>query len=185
VAGSPGSGRVVIHVREVTAERKMLDQITRSEKMATVGKLAAGLAHEINNPLGVILCYAELLKQTATPEQKQDLEVIISHTSKAREVLKNLLNFARPKVSRDRDTDIADMAETVSTVFSPQAQKTRGRDPHTTNGSSPARARRASGCRAHPGQPPAQLPGCTPGTGGEIIVRHGIRQDRQRRWSSP
>jgi two-component system, NtrC family, sensor kinase len=123
VSGNPGSGRVVVHVREVTADRKLLEQVTRSEKMATVGKLAAGLTHEINNPLGVILCYAELLKKTANGEQKQDLEVIISHTRKAREVLKNLLNFAMPKVSRDRDTDIADLAETVSAVFSPQVQK--------------------------------------------------------------
>jgi two-component system, NtrC family, sensor kinase len=137
VARSTGSGRVVIHVREVTADRKMLDQITRSEKMATVGKLAAGLAHEINNPLGVILCYAELLRKAATPEQKQDLEVIIGHTRKAREVLKNLLNFARPKVSRDRDTDIADMAETVSSVFSPQVQKKGAVVRTETNGELP------------------------------------------------
>jgi two-component system, NtrC family, sensor kinase len=123
VAGGAGTDRVVVHVREVTAERKMLDQVTRSEKMATVGKLAAGLAHEINNPLGVILCYAELLKKTADEQQGQDLDVIIGHTRKAREVLKNLLNFARPKVSRDTDTDISKLAEAVSAVFSPQAQK--------------------------------------------------------------
>jgi two-component system, NtrC family, sensor kinase len=123
VAGGTGTDRVVVHVREITAERKMLDQVTRSEKMATVGKLAAGLVHEINNPLGVILCYSELLKKTADEQQGQDLDVIISHTRKAREVLKNLLNFARPKVSRDTDTDIVGLADAVSTVFSPQAQK--------------------------------------------------------------
>jgi two-component system, NtrC family, sensor kinase len=123
VAGGTGADRVVVHVREITAERKMLEQVTRSEKMATVGKLAAGLVHEINNPLGVILCYSELLKKTADEQQGQDLDVIISHTRKAREVLKNLLNFARPKVSRDTDTDIAGLVEAVSAVFSPQAQK--------------------------------------------------------------
>jgi two-component system, NtrC family, sensor kinase len=117
------SRRVVVHVSEVTAQRRMLEQVTRSEKMATVGKLAAGLAHEINNPLGVILCYAELLKKAAHAEQAEDLSTIIRHTLHAREVLRNLLNFARPKVVVDQDTDIGATVEAVVRVFSVQAEK--------------------------------------------------------------
>lgn len=122
VAGG-GGNRVVVHVREVTAERQMLDQVTQSEKMATVGKLAAGLAHEINNPLGVILCYSELLKKSADDGQKEDLEVISRHTRQAREVLKNLLNFARPKIATDKNTDIGATMDAVARVFSVQAEK--------------------------------------------------------------
>ena len=117
------SRRMVVHVSEVTTQRRMLEQVTRSEKMATVGKLAAGLAHEINNPLGVILCYAELLKKAAQDGQVEDLDTIIRHTLQAREVLRNLLNFARPKVATDRDTDIRATAEAVVRVFSVQAEK--------------------------------------------------------------
>lgn len=117
------SRRVVAHVSEVTEQRRMLEQVSRSEKMATVGKLAAGLAHEINNPLGVILCYAELLKQSARPEQLDDLEVIVRHTRQAREVLRSLLDFARPKVGTGRDTDIRAAVEAVVRVFIVQAEK--------------------------------------------------------------
>ena len=117
------SRRIVVHVSEVTDQRRMLEQVTRSEKMATVGKLAAGLAHEINNPLGVILCYAELLKKSAQREQVEDLDTIIRHTFNAREVLRNLLNFARPKVATDQNTDIRAAVEAVIRVFTLQAEK--------------------------------------------------------------
>jgi signal transduction histidine kinase len=119
------SRRMVVHVSEVTEQRRMLEQVSRSEKMATVGKLASGLAHEINNPLGVILCYAELLKQAARPEQMDDLDVIIRHTRQAREVLRSLLDFARPKATTGRHTDIRATAEAVTRVFTVQAEKRR------------------------------------------------------------
>jgi signal transduction histidine kinase len=115
--------RVVVHASEVTDQYRMLDQVTRSEKMATVGKLAAGLAHEINNPLGVILCYAELLKKGAGIEQTNDLDIIIRHTRQAREVLRNLLNFARPKVTTDEETNLTAAAESLTRVFRVQAEK--------------------------------------------------------------
>jgi nitrogen-specific signal transduction histidine kinase len=57
-----GLRRFVAYLREVTAQRRMEGQLRQSERLAAVGQLAAGLAHEINNPLGVIRCYAELLR---------------------------------------------------------------------------------------------------------------------------
>ncbi len=116
--------RVIVAVRDVTAEKNLLTQVTRSEKLASVGKLAAGLAHEINNPLGVILCYTELLKTgLRDPQQQQDLEVIIKHTRQAQRVLRDLLNFARPKAGAAKPVDLAVEAAAVVHVFGLKAEK--------------------------------------------------------------
>jgi signal transduction histidine kinase len=118
------AARYVVAIQEDTDKKKMLSQFVRAEKMGTVGKLAAGLAHELNNPLGVILCYAELLKKALKGDQHQtDIDVIIKHTQQAQAVLLDLLNFARPKVSTHRETVIGDVAESVIGVFRAQAAK--------------------------------------------------------------
>lgn len=118
------AARYVVAIQEDTDKKKMLSQFVQAEKMGTVGKLAAGLAHELNNPLGVILCYAELLKKSLNSNQHQtDIDVIIKHTRQAQVVLLDLLNFARPKVSTDRETVIGDVAESVIGVFRVQAAK--------------------------------------------------------------
>ncbi|KJS30951.1 MAG: histidine kinase [Desulfatitalea sp. BRH_c12] len=120
--------RLVVHVSEVTHQYRMLEQVARSEKMATVGKLAAGLAHEINNPLGVILCYTELLRKNAPMnEQREDLDIILRHTRQAREVLRNLLNFARPKLAAEGQTDLSAAVQSLLKVFGLQAEKKKAR----------------------------------------------------------
>ncbi len=119
-----GPERVIVAVRDITAEKTFMAQMTRSEKLASVGKLAAGLAHEINNPLGVILCYAELLKSgQGDTQQRQDLEVIIKHTRQAQRVLHDLLNFARPKAGPAQAVDLAAEAAAVVQVFRIEAEK--------------------------------------------------------------
>ncbi|HEU6438267.1 MAG TPA: DUF3365 domain-containing protein [Nitratidesulfovibrio sp.] len=121
-AGEPG--RAAVYVRETTLEKRMFAQVSQSEKMVTVGKLAAGLAHEINNPLGVILCYAELLRRnTGDTQQQADLDVILRHTRQAQRVLRDLLNFARPKAAGTAPADIARVARSVAEVFGVQAAK--------------------------------------------------------------
>ena len=116
--------RLVVAIQESTERKRMVQQMVQSEKMATVGKLAAGLAHEINNPLGVILCYAELLlKGVKDEQQRADVEVVIKHTRQAQSVLLDLLNFARPKVTTARETILGDVIESVIAVFQVQATK--------------------------------------------------------------
>lgn len=116
--------RFVLTLSEETEKKKMQRQVVQSEKMATVGQLAAGLAHEINNPLGVILCYSELIyKSAASKQHRQDIEVVIKHTKQAQTVLGDLLSFARPKVSTDSSTVLSEIVESVTGVFKIQAGK--------------------------------------------------------------
>ncbi|TVM19881.1 histidine kinase [Oceanidesulfovibrio indonesiensis] len=119
-----GDRRVVVYARETTAERRMLASLQQHEKLITVGRLAAGLAHEINNPLGIIHCYAELLMASATDDQQQaDAQVILEHTHKAQKVLQDLLNFARSRKPGHGPCHPGLVAQESAEVFSVQAEK--------------------------------------------------------------
>jgi two-component system NtrC family sensor kinase len=68
----------------------------RSEKLASIGRLAAGIAHEINNPLTSVLTFSSLLlRRTEKEEQKEKLDIIVKETTRCREIVRDLLNFAR------------------------------------------------------------------------------------------
>ncbi|QJB57546.1 DUF3365 domain-containing protein [Pseudodesulfovibrio sp. zrk46] len=122
--GEEQEGRAVVYIRDVTQEKQMLSSMQQSEKLATVGQLAAGLAHEINNPLGVIKCYAELLKGAeAGQEIAPDAEIIIKHASQAENVLQELLNFARPKRVEPVRLDIGKALTDAVNIFRVQAEK--------------------------------------------------------------
>ena len=118
------TAQVVVYLRETTMEKRMRAQVWQSERLATVGKLTAGLAHEINNPLGVILCYASLLRQTISDaQQSADLEIIERHTRQAQRVLQDLLNFARPKAAGSGISNACAVAAALVEVFTVQAAK--------------------------------------------------------------
>jgi len=83
--------------RDITSEKELGDQLVQAEKLAAVGKLAAGVAHEINNPLTGVLAYAEDLTDEldeSDPHQ-EDLQVIIREALRCRDIVRNLLDFAR------------------------------------------------------------------------------------------
>jgi two-component system, NtrC family, sensor kinase len=72
-------------------------RLVQSEKLAGIGHLAAGVAHEINNPLGVILGYAKLLERNAEGELLEDLRVIEEECLRAKGIVEGLLDLSRPQ----------------------------------------------------------------------------------------
>lgn len=83
-------------------------QLFQSDKLASLGRLAAGVAHEINNPLTAVLTYSSFLKKRSDdyPDLRDDLEVIESETIRCREIVKSLLDFARQTVPKKRKANI-------------------------------------------------------------------------------
>jgi two-component system NtrC family sensor kinase len=83
-------------------------QLTQADKLASVGRLAAGVAHEINNPLTGVLTYASFLQKRLQndPEVAQDLEVIVRETKRCREIVRGLLDFARQTPPQRRSADL-------------------------------------------------------------------------------
>ncbi|MBN2061555.1 MAG: PAS domain S-box protein [Deltaproteobacteria bacterium] len=114
-----GSVGVFTDMREVLQMRKDLEeahlQLVQSEKIASVGRMAAGVAHEINNPLSGILIYAELLKNSLkdNPQNASDAQEIIDQTMRCKKIVSDLLEFSRQsigKVSHFKLNDIINKA---------------------------------------------------------------------------
>jgi two-component system NtrC family sensor kinase len=83
-------------------------QLTQADKLASVGRLAAGVAHEINNPLTGVLTYASLLakRYEHDDQTREDLDVIVRETKRCRGIIRELLDFARPTPPARKPTDV-------------------------------------------------------------------------------
>lgn len=111
-------------VQERTDEiKKIHAQLFRSEKLASLGKLAAGVAHEINNPLTGILTNASLLLEDLEKDDpsREDLEIIVKETIRCREIVKRLLDFAKQTQPQKKLININILIENIILLVRNQA----------------------------------------------------------------
>ncbi|MGO9612241.1 MAG: ATP-binding protein [Dissulfurispiraceae bacterium] len=100
-------------IQDVTEIKKMEEQMTNSEKLASIGRLAAGIAHEIGNPLTSIFSFVQILREVEEDDFKKDsLQTIYFHINRISEILKQMSGFTKMPIGEPKTCQINDIIET-------------------------------------------------------------------------
>ncbi|MCU0821889.1 MAG: ATP-binding protein, partial [Spirochaetes bacterium] len=111
---SPFEQGAIITSQDITERTRLLQQLIHSEKLASVGQLAAGVAHEFNNLLTVIIGRAQIaMEENSIDEIRESLNVIENTSKRGSALVKNLSAFARPKEPRFKLQDITELIDEV------------------------------------------------------------------------
>jgi PAS domain S-box-containing protein len=103
---------VIISLRDITIERKLEQQVVQSERLAAMGAMIGGVAHELNNPLAVILGNSELLQDHETNETaRKQLGVLQQQARRAADIVQNLTYFARPPAPGKSKINLTEVVE--------------------------------------------------------------------------
>jgi signal transduction histidine kinase len=103
---------VIFSVRDITVERKLEQQVVQSERLAAMGAMIGGVAHELNNPLTAIMGVSELLQDTETNEgARKQLAILQQQARRAAEIVQNLTYFSRPPAPGKSRINLAEVVE--------------------------------------------------------------------------
>ncbi|PKP39291.1 MAG: histidine kinase [Bacteroidetes bacterium HGW-Bacteroidetes-15] len=106
---------------------KVQQALKHSEKLAHMGQLSAGIAHELNNPLGVVLMYSNILLDELEPDNplRSDLDLISTQAERCKKIVSGLLNFARKNQVRAEEIELKKIAEdSIASVIVPDNVRT-------------------------------------------------------------
>ena len=111
--------RIMVMARDITERQRMEEQLYQTEKLASLGTLSAGVAHEINNPLGVILGFTEILLDRIPPESKEYelLKTIERQGLNAKRIVEKLMTYTRQPAKQEEFTDLNKDIEMVTSLL--------------------------------------------------------------------
>ena len=120
------AGRILL-IRDVTAIRQMENEVTRSRHLNSIGSLAAGVAHEIRNPLSSIKGFAVYFKErlSGNKEDEQTADVMIAETERLNRVISQLIEFARPLELKKEKVQFAELVQHTIKLIAADAQKNK------------------------------------------------------------
>ena len=124
-SGGGEGGSILCIARDITETKELERRLVNTEKLASLGTLAAGVAHEINNPLGVILGFCELLLRKAPPgsQLEEDLKTIERQGLICKETVENLLSFARAEKEPSDSAELNAGIESIAKIVRPLLEK--------------------------------------------------------------
>jgi signal transduction histidine kinase len=116
-------------IQEAEIKLELERSLRQSEKLATVGQLASGLAHEIGTPLNIIGGRAELIKRRLEDQEgvQKNLDIIVQQTERITRIIQQLLGFVRKKKPEQKTLNIHNLLETTLDFLDPQIQKQKVR----------------------------------------------------------
>ena len=102
---------ILVILKDITSQKQIEAQLHHAQKMEAIGTLAAGVAHEINNPISGIIGYAEILRELSQKQTQENdiLNRIIKEADRIAEIVKNLLSFARDRHEEKKPANIKDI----------------------------------------------------------------------------
>jgi two-component system NtrC family sensor kinase len=112
-------------IKDITERKKLYQQVSEAERLAAIGQLASGVAHEINNPLSIILGYTGLLldESSINGTVKRDLETIHGNANACKKIVEDLLNFSRKSKTEFACHSISDIIDSVVEMLSYKLQE--------------------------------------------------------------
>jgi len=119
-------GRIIL-VDDITERTHLEGQLAQSEKLSSIGLLAAGVAHEVNTPLAVISSYTQMLAKQLRGDERMTslLDKITQQTFRASEITNGLLNFSRTSVTEFRELDVNQLLRETLVLLDHQFKKAR------------------------------------------------------------
>lgn len=123
VVTAPGLEGRAVTLRDVTSRVKLARELQHTRRLAALGHLASGVAHEINNPLAVLRMGLGLLRSDVPEDSHETLDEMLAHTDRIARIVENLHTFAEPRESRREVVPLRELVETAWKIAAPVASE--------------------------------------------------------------